>query len=206
MTRAAQYAFNSVWDVPILERPNFWRSRLRGLALLATLGTTILVSTAASSLRGVGGPLAIVFDVVGVLAPFLINLGLYLVAFQVLTIVHLTWREVFPGALLGSLAWTGLQLLGGYYTRHQVAHASHLYGTFAVVIGLLAWIHLGAQMTLYAAEVNVVWTRKLWPRALTGEDLTEADVRALTYEAVEHNRLARDEPGPPEGEAAAGPG
>ena len=38
----------------------------------------------------------------------------------------------------------------------MVRHASGTYGLFALVIGLLAWLHLGAQTTLYAAEINVV--------------------------------------------------
>ena len=42
------------------------------------------------------------------------------------------------------------------------------YGEFGLVIALLVWLHLGAQMTLYAAEINVVLARRLWPRSLFG--------------------------------------
>lgn len=192
VTRAAQRAMNAVWDVPVTMRPNFWRSRLRGLGLLALLGTTTVVSTGTSALRGVGGPLAGVFTIVGIVAPLVLNIGLYLVAFQVLTAVHLTWRQVLPGSVIGAIAWTGLQALGGYYTRHQVAHASQLYGTFAVVIGLLAWIHLGAQVTLYAAELNVVWARRLWPRSMVQDDLTDADRRSFASQRAEHDRLSEE--------------
>lgn len=193
--QAAQQALNSVWDVPVTVRPNLWRSRLRGLVLLATLGTATIVSTGASALRGVNGALAPVFDLVGILAPLALNFALYLVAFQVLTVVHLTWRDVLPGSALGAVLWTALQAVGGYYTRHVVAHASHLYGTFAVVIGLLAWIHLGAQLTLYAAEVNVVWVRRLWPRSAIAGDMTDADRRAFLLERAEHDRFGGSEPG-----------
>lgn len=192
VTQAAQQALNAVWDVPIVDRPNLWRSRLRGLGLLATLGTVTVVSTGASALRGVGGPLSTVFNVVGLLAPIVLNLVVYLVAFEVLTAVHLTWREILPGSVLGALLWTALQTLGGYYTRHVVAHAGQLYGTLAFVIGLLAWIHLGAQLTLYSAEVNVVWARRLWPRSITAGDLTDADRRAFALELAEHDRLREE--------------
>lgn len=190
VTKAAQDAMNSLWNVPVSSWPNVWRAPLRGLAVLATLGTTVIVSTAASGLRGIGGPLSGLFDVAGTLVPLLLNFALYLVAFQVLTVTRLTWREVLPGAALGAVLWTALQALGAYYTRHQVAHASQLYGTFAVVIGLLAWINLGALMTLYVAEANVVFVRRLWPRSLMGGDLTEADKRALGQEARAVDRLA----------------
>jgi uncharacterized BrkB/YihY/UPF0761 family membrane protein len=48
-----------------------------------------------------------------------------------------------------------------------------------VVIRLLTWLFLGAQITLAAAEVNVVRRKRLWPRSLDPEDLTEADKRTL---------------------------
>jgi hypothetical protein len=41
-----------------------------------------------------------------------------------------------------------------------------VYGVFAIVLGLLFWLYLGARLTLYAAEVNVVAARQLWPRSL----------------------------------------
>ncbi len=188
VARTAGNAMNSVWDVPFFERGSFAASRVRALGLLATLGSALLVSTALSVLRGIHGPLAPLFWVAGLAGPVLVNAGLYAVAFRVLTSIHLTWRDVLPGAILGALSWTALQIAGNYFVRHQIAHASHLYGTLAVVIGLLAWIHLGAQLTLYAAEINVVRIRHLWPRSLTGDDLTDADRRAMEMEVSEVRR------------------
>jgi hypothetical protein len=42
------------------------------------------------------------------------------------------------------------------------------------------WLHLGAQLTLYAAEINVVLKRKLWPRSLFGPPEAAADQKTLT--------------------------
>ena len=36
------------------------------------------------------------------------------------------------------------------------SHLSNLYGTFATVLGLIWWLALGAMVTVYAAEFNVV--------------------------------------------------
>jgi hypothetical protein len=65
---------------------------------------------------------------------------------------------------------------------------------FATVIGLLAWLHLGALATLYAAEVNVVVLRGLWPRSLLGPPTAPADettLRALAEveERSDHERV-----------------
>ena len=47
------------------------------------------------------------------------------------------------------------------------------------MIGLLVWLHLLAQMTLYAAEINVVVIRRLWPRSLLGPPDVPADQETL---------------------------
>jgi uncharacterized BrkB/YihY/UPF0761 family membrane protein len=65
------------------------------------------------------------------------------------------------------------------YVHHVIQHASDTYGVFATVIGLLAWLHLGAQFTLYAAEINVVVMRRLWPRSLLGPPAAPADQATL---------------------------
>src|SRR5207237_279332 len=83
--------------------------------------------------------------------------------------------DLIPGAVVAGVAWAILQALGGYIVGHQLKGASQTYGVFAVVIGLLSWLYLQAQITLLAAEVNVVLVRKLWPRSLSGKTAAEAD-------------------------------
>ncbi len=77
---------------------------------------------------------------------------------------------------MGALA---LQSLGGWYVDHTITDASAIYGTFALVIGLLSWFFLVSHLLLIAAEVNVVLRWRLWPRSLAGE-LEPADRRALS--------------------------
>ena len=72
------------------------------------------------------------------------------------------------GVVVAAVFWEILQLFGGLYINHVLSHASRTYAQFALVIALLVWLHLGAQVTLYAAEINVVVARKLWPRSLIG--------------------------------------
>ena len=63
-----------------------------------------------------------------------------------------------------------------------------MYGFFAVVLGLLSWLYLGSEVTLYAAEVNVVLTRRLWPRSILQPPLTKPDKRALVDLAKQEER------------------
>ena len=93
------------------------------------------------------------------------------------------WRPV--GALI-------LQSLGGWYVDHAVADASAVYGTFALVIGLLSWFWLSAHLLLVAAEVNVVLRWQLWPRSMAGE-LEPADQLALRRYAEAARHDAREQ-------------
>jgi hypothetical protein len=49
-----------------------------------------------------------------------------------------------------------------------------------------------AQLSVLAAEVNVVWNRRLWPRGIQNDDLTEADRRALEHDAAVEERLPQE--------------
>ncbi|MGH3264939.1 MAG: YihY/virulence factor BrkB family protein [Trebonia sp.] len=179
VTSAAQNALDRVWAVPFKDRPSFIISRLRGLALLALLGALFLISTAASGLvsGGLGGGLAVP---AGYVVSLLLNVALFLIAFRFLTTDTVTTRDLLAGSIVAAILWTLLQGVGGYYVNHVVKSNSNTYGTFALVVGLLVWLHLGAQITLYAAEINAVLKRRLWPRSLFGPPEEPADQRTLT--------------------------
>jgi YihY family inner membrane protein len=206
--KTTQAGMNAVWNVPFEHRPNFLKSTLRALILLGVLGVLTLASAAAGSVGGGSGQGWLV--ILGLAVSLTMNLFLFLLAFRILTSENLTWGDVLPGAAVGSVAWTTLQALGGFYVSYQLQGASDVYGTFAVVIGLLAWIFIGAQITLLAAEVNVVRKRRLWPRSLVQPPFTDADVQALTRYAKQEDRRPEeridvevDGPRPNAGDSAA---
>jgi YihY family inner membrane protein len=178
VTQAAQNALNRVWAVPFKERPDFLKSRGRSLLLLFSLGGLFLLGTLVSGLvsGGLSGP---ALTVVGILLSVAINFGLFVISFRVLTAVDPPLRCLIPGALFAAVAWTVLQAAGGLYIHHVVSKSTSTYGVFALVIGVLAWLHLGAQLTLYAAEINVVVNRHLYPRSLFGPPQTGADKETL---------------------------
>jgi uncharacterized BrkB/YihY/UPF0761 family membrane protein len=106
--------------------------------------------------------------------------------FRILTVADVGWRDVLPGAVLAGAGWLVLLAVGSWLVDHQVRNASHVYGLFAIVIGLLGWVYLGAQLLLFAAELNVVLKRRLWPRTL-GEtrETTRPDREVIAGEAKE---------------------
>jgi YihY family inner membrane protein len=185
VVKALQNGMEAVWNVPYRRRPNLVASTVRAVLMLGVLGVITLASAAAG---GVGAASGIGWAIGGIALSLLLNAGLFLLAFRILTTEDVSWADVFPGAAVGAVAWTALQAAGGYVVQHQIQGASSTYGTFAIVIGLLAWLYLGAQVTFVAAEVNVVRKRRLWPRTLRQPPFTSADVEALTTYAKQEER------------------
>jgi uncharacterized BrkB/YihY/UPF0761 family membrane protein len=113
-------------------------------------------------------------------------------AFKLLTAVDVSWRDLLPGVIVAAVFWQLLQHLGGFYVDHELKKTGALYGVFALVLGLLAWLYLGAQLTIFAAEINVVRVRGLWPRSFFSDPLLEADRRALTHSAQVEERVPEE--------------
>jgi YihY family inner membrane protein len=178
VAQAAQLAMAEVWNVPGVNRPPFVIRLLRGLGLLGVLALGLAVTTATATLLAAAGD-GSVMKVVGVVVSIAVNIGLFALGFRVLTVRSVPTKALLPGAVLGGVGWSVLQVLGAYLVAHQLRHASQVYGYFASVLGLVSWLALGAQLTLYAAEANVVWHRKLWPRSIIQPPLTEADRHAF---------------------------
>jgi YihY family inner membrane protein len=188
ITGATQNAFNRIWSVPFKHRPNFLYARLHGLTMLAILGTLSIVSTTAAGFVGSSSHTAPA-DVAGIVVAFAFNLALFMTAFKLLTAVELCWRDLLPGVIVAAVLWQLLQHLGGFYVDHALKRTGPLYGVFALVLGLLAWLYLGAQLTIFAAEINVVRKRRLWPRSFFSDPLLDADRRALTSSAETEERV-----------------
>jgi YihY family inner membrane protein len=178
VTGAAQRALDTVWAIPHKDRPNFLQSRVRGLGLLTFLGLLFVISTFVSGV--VSGGFGGVGDLIaGYVIALVVNFALFFAAFRLMTASVIPSRDLRVGTIVASVAWTILQALGGYYIGHVLKNQSDAGKTFGLVIALLVWLHLGAQLMLYSAEINVVVTRRLWPRSLFGPPVAPADKRAL---------------------------
>jgi len=154
ITGATQNAFNRIWSVPFKNRPSFVFAHLRGLAMLAILGTLSVVSTTVAGFVGASSHGAVAV-VAGVVVAFALNIALFMTAFKLLTAVDVGWRDLLPG----------------------------------VIVAAVAWLYLGAQLTIFAAEINVVRLHKLWPRSFFPPPLLDADRRALTSSAEVEERV-----------------
>ena len=169
--QASQLAFNQVWAVPRRDRPNALRSRGRSLLLVLLVGGGLVASTVLTSLGAATGALdarlpGLVRAVV-LAGSIALNVVLFVVAFRLLTARDIAMRDLLPGAVLAAFGWQVLQTAGTTYLSNVIARSSDVYGGFSVILGLFAWIYLGATVTVIAAEVNVVRAWRLWPRSVS---------------------------------------
>jgi membrane protein len=175
---AAQTGMDDVWDVPRRRRPPFLVARLRALLVLVVLGAFVTGSATAAALSTSLGSTAVA-TAIGVVASAFLNVAVCAGAFKLLTVAKIGFPDVLPGAVVAGILWTLLQAFGGMLIEQRIVGAGNVYGFFAVVIGLLTWIYLTAQIMFIAAEINSVRTRRLWPRVLFPPPETEEERRAL---------------------------
>ncbi len=189
LAQAGLFPMEQVWNLPGPARPGYVRRLGRAVLFLCLLGGGVIVTTGLASLSTYyrqhyhGFWLDLLIYVVT--AAF--GAGMYLGAFRALTPKGVPTRSLLPGAIIGGILWTVLQFLGTWLVHHFL-HSNSVYGVFATVLGLLAWIYLATEITVYSAEVNVVLARRLWPRAIVQPPLTEADRVSMALQALQNQR------------------
>lgn len=164
LAQAGLFTMARVWDLPSPERPGYLPRLGRSAAFLALLGADVVVTTVLVGRFAYGSrPLAL--TALGLAVGTTVNAGMYAAGFRLLTPRGVPARDLVPGAVTAGILWTLLQL-AGIYLVHHFLHSDSMYGMFGAVLGLLAWLYLAVEVTVYCAEINVVLARRLWPRAI----------------------------------------
>lgn len=192
VAQIAQHAMAQVWNVPGVDRPGYLPRLARGLLFFVILAISVVGGSALSGLITLAGR-ALWARLALLLASVATSVVTYIAVFRVLTPKEVATRKLIPGAILGGVAWTILLTAGTALVQHQLRHAQALYGTFGLVLGLLAWLYLAAEIALYGAEINVVLFRHLWPRSIVQPPLTEADEEVLGAIALQEERRPEQE-------------
>jgi YihY family inner membrane protein len=192
IAQAIQNAMNVTWSVPRNHRPNPIRARLRSLRLIAVAGIAVVATTillgAGSNAQAFGADVGVWNGAIAIVVSMLVNLAVFVVTFRMFRPDRVRRRDVIPGAIVAAVIWQLLQFFGTAFVGNMVKDSGATYGVFALVLGLLAWIFLAAVGVVIGSEINVVITKRLYPRALLtpftdNVDLTDADQRAY-HDAV----------------------
>ena len=180
--RVCQDTMNRMWGIPRFERPTFAAKVVRGIAVIGLLGLG-LIGTAVITGLTLGFELPLVGAIATGIGTIALNVAISLLLFRLLVARHANWREHLPGALVVGVGTYGLTLLGGIYIQRVVSRASTLYGSFAAMVGVFAWIALIVQVVVIATLVNVVRVERLWPRSISARNYGAGDRRAVALSA-----------------------
>lgn len=194
---ALQNVQAAAWAVPRNSRPHPVMTRVNSVFILAAAGMAILAIS-------IGSVVLTETDLVGKLSDhfwfhWLVRLLTILILGSVMTVLlrmaaaraikqHVAYAA--PGGYTIAVLWQFLQWLGTIYVTRitESTATNNVNQTFGLVLGLMGLLYMGAIMGVIGIEVNVVISRRLWPRALLtpftdSVDLTEADRRAYAMYA-----------------------
>jgi uncharacterized BrkB/YihY/UPF0761 family membrane protein len=133
-----------------------------GLRAVATTLGLILVVGALPVLTGIVTAVRVAagfetpFRILGLAATAVLEFGLFLLAYTVLTPGGLGWRTHLPGAIVMTAGWELFKLAGGLLIEYYLSRATLLYGTIGAVVALLLFLRLGSDLFLLAAELSAV--------------------------------------------------
>jgi membrane protein len=150
-----------------LERAgSFVKQRARALGWLASIGLLLGVSVVAAG--ALGGASGVILDALGVtggparaasvaltlLVGFAVDVALFTLTFVLLPNRALRPRQVLPGAVLCAVWWGLLKYFGAFYVGRTIGNAGEVFGQLAIVVGLLVFINLAAQLLMLTASVQ----------------------------------------------------
>jgi membrane protein len=174
-----QDSMNTIWGVkvkPSKQIREFIRHRLLSLGMVFGVSLLVLLAIFASGiLNGFAQEVtpgqrwtqwAINF-----LIPFFIVALLFGAIFRFLPDVKLGWRNVWLGALIGAILFTGGRHGLALYFKYA-AHNS-VYGAAGSLAAVLLWVYYSAFSLYYGAEFTKIWTIHYYGQKITPEQHAE---------------------------------
>jgi len=199
-----------------LDAGNIAKKKAVDVATLLGLGVTIGLSLTitgvfAASARWVlgrirlgehGVPTMIAAGAVAFVVGILADVALFGYLFTRLPRIRRPRRTVLRGALFAAVGFGFLKFAGRFYIAHFVSQGSKVFGTFAVLAGLLVWINLFSRFVLFAAAWTVTgpYNDDVLPSgtsstgAAKAAGLSEAQVEAICEPGVESAAVLGKEP------------
>ena len=192
---AMRAAMVAVFELPSDEQLNFVLGKLRDLAVLAAIGSLLIVAVAitgfvsgfAESLLGWLGLDTQLNWLVQLLAGalgFMANVVLFFALFRLLGRPHAPARSLWSGALLGAIAFEALKRLS--FLLLASTKDSEAFQMFGIALILVVWINYFSRVVVYAAA----WAHTTpAARAQRDREQLEADRSEMRMKELAHVQL-----------------
>jgi YihY family inner membrane protein len=181
---------NHVWQVPRLKRSSFPNGLIKSLSIIIVGGLGLLATPVIAG-YAVSFNHAVVFKLLALFISASMLFGLFIILARTAQSIDRPVKDIWVGAAFAAITLLALQALGTYILTHELRHLNNLYGTFALVLGLLYWLFLQMQVVVFAIELDTVRVYELWPRSINHKRLTDQDRAA--YRLYAHRNSFHDE-------------
>lgn len=164
-----QDALDRIWRVPERLRKSAWftlfRARLMAFGMILALGFLLIVSLLTSTLlAAVGRRLGPVFgawqavvEIGNAVGGFLLVAFMFGLIYKVMPRQRVLAADVWLGALLAALLFTGGKFVIGAYIGHSGVASG--FGAAGSLVVVLLWVYFSAQILLLGAEFTSVYAR-----------------------------------------------
>jgi membrane protein len=157
-------SINRAWGVS--SQRTFWESRLRSIAFMFLVGTSLLTSAAITAyISAVRARASLITTsasasyFIGRFWYFVLLASGFLIAVLIFTLIFkwmphrkVFWREAFVGAVVTTLLWEiGSYIFGKIVPRFEY---QRIYGKMGAVIALLAWVYTSNIILLFGANFS----------------------------------------------------
>jgi membrane protein len=140
-------------DIDVDHRSNGAVKRLHALLGILIIGTGLIATSALTSVVA-SDLLPRLSWLAAIAVSVVVNTAIIAFTYQWLCTERRPIRRLLPGAIGGGLAFAVLQVLSTTVVSRAIANASPVYGSFATVIALLAWMSLHANAAFLGDELN----------------------------------------------------
>lgn len=161
-------ALNIIWDVKQKD-VGFFKDMFTSLGmniamligLLCFLVSFVVLDGLVALISNTIGSYIPGYEIVLYLANTFIPLGLFTllfaVAYKCIPETHITWSDVWPGAIATALMMGIGKIAIAFYLKLQ--SFSNVYGTASSCIVMMVWIYFAAQIFFFGAEFTWLWAR-----------------------------------------------
>ncbi len=164
-----QDALDRIWRAPARDRSGgLWglvRARLLSFGMILGIAFLLMVSLVFSAVvaalgkwwSGAFGEWALLAEFFNLLVGFVVTTGVFAMIYKTMPRVSVKWRDVWLGAAVTSLLFTGGRfLIGMYIGRSDLASA---FGAAGSLIVVFVWVYYSAQIFLLGAEFTWIYAK-----------------------------------------------
>ena len=155
--------FDGIWSKG-RTRP-IWQHRGRALGSVIVISVLLLLASLA---HGTVVAIVNVFfptqlqpltNLLSQLVVIVVGIALFAIVYRFLPSSEVSWRDVWPGAVVGGLLWEVLKRIFLFYATNYLAQPNLtqlIYGSLATIVAFMTWAYASGIILLYGAYLNVV--------------------------------------------------